>query len=681
MRSFFLLPPTSAWVLFVITLVSGLADARPMWMNRLDQPRPKWDRWENSLKPEGDPADPITLAVQGKTGYVIVIPETATAPEKKAAEELRSWLGQITGAEFPIVADTESAQSRELSVGRTKRLAGAALPRGSEELADDGYAIAVQGERIYLFGGRRTGPLHAVIALLEEDLGCRWYAPDARRIPRRPTLEVGIVARTYTPSIRVRDLCLWNSRSYGETEWMPWNGLNGYQCWMLPHNGRWATGSNIPKWGEAPEYRGWAHTMLGFVPPRKYFEEHPEFYALRGGERYADNVCLSNPEVVAAAARELHKVATNSRQVTVEISPDDHPGICECDTCHSLQDELGSYGGMLLRFVNQVAVAARIKEDFPQLTVSTLAYWRSRQPPTAAMRAHDNVVVRFCSDRGGNFDWPYHSYYDDQLKADREWFLRWKEINNGRMRVWLYTQQWRNRQAPMPNLRAVAENIRFCSEQGVEEVFLQQEHNFERTALRMWVFSKLLWDPSLDVEELLLDFIHGYYGEAAPAVVEYHELLWKNFAEHADLGRARQWIYPIHNEEFFRHGFVEKARAILDQAVAMAESEETRNRVDLLRVSVIFVEVAQLYTQLRYADTPPDRAHVEKVWAEFSELWEHLGTLPLAASEQRGGILFWDADDGRRTAIGDGVGSIGGLDGWGKAIAEAWERHVDPERR
>ena len=679
MRNSTALPSRSASVLLAAALVAGTANARPRWVDRLDEPRPKWDTWENSLEPRGATAHPVAFAVQGKTGYVIVIPEAATPMEKKAAEELQSWLGQMTGAEFPIVADTEPAQPRELSVGRTRRLAHADLPRGSEELAEDGYAITVQGERVYLLGGKRTGPLYAVIALLEEDLGCRWYAPDAKRVPRRPTLRVGVVARTFIPSIRIRDLCLWNSRSHGRTEWAPWNRINGYKSWLLSRT-RWGDRSVIPKWGGAHEYRGWAHTFLGWVPPDKYFEQHPEYYALSAGKRHKGSLCLSNPNVAAAAAETIRIKVAASREnprLIVDISPQDHPGICECENCRSLEEKTGSYGGVLLDFVNRAADL--VKPELPDLTVSTLAYWRSRQPPTAAMRTHENVVVRFCSDRGGNFDWPYHSYYDARLKADREWFLRWKEISNDRIHVWLYTRQWRNLQAPMPNLRPVAQNIRFFREHGAESVFLENEPDFERSALRQWVFAKLLWDPSLDVDELMLDFIWGYYGKAAPAVVEYQELLWSHLALYADFDRARQWIYPIHNEEFFRHEFVEKARAILDRAAKAAERDEIRNRVDLLRLGVVYVETAQLYMELRTSDTPPDRAHFDKVWAEFVRLYERLGDKGMEVREQRGGVCFWDADNGRRTHIGDGVGTIKSLEDWSKEIAEAWERQTEGE--
>ena len=54
-------------------------------------------------------------------------------------------------------------------------------------MGEEGYAIVQQGQRLFLIGGARRGPLNAVYCLLEEDLCCRWYAPQATRVLRRPT--------------------------------------------------------------------------------------------------------------------------------------------------------------------------------------------------------------------------------------------------------------------------------------------------------------------------------------------------------------------------------------------------------------------------------------------------------------------------------------------------------------
>lgn len=107
-----------------------ISSDHPSWaVNYLTEEQPKWDGWRNSLRPAREASHKLILANESKTDYVIVIPEQATLPERRSAEELRLWLGKITGASFPIVADAEPEQEKELSVGRTNRVTSDALAR------------------------------------------------------------------------------------------------------------------------------------------------------------------------------------------------------------------------------------------------------------------------------------------------------------------------------------------------------------------------------------------------------------------------------------------------------------------------------------------------------------------------------------------------------------------------
>ena len=42
----------------------------------------KWAQWQNSLKPQGLPAQEIAVAVGGRTDYAIVIPASPTTQEQ-----------------------------------------------------------------------------------------------------------------------------------------------------------------------------------------------------------------------------------------------------------------------------------------------------------------------------------------------------------------------------------------------------------------------------------------------------------------------------------------------------------------------------------------------------------------------------------------------------------------------
>ena len=262
--------------------VSGLllaATSPPSYAHR-------WAQWHNSLKPQAKPANEIALAVGGQTEYVIVIPTAPTTQEQKAAEELSLWLGEMTAAQFPVVSDVQPAQDKEISVGRTSRLAGAGLAVARQDLGE-GYAIAVRGEKIYLLGGERTGPLYAVSALLEEDLGCRWYARNTSTIPRRPKLSFRPVPRTFVPILTARrdpyySDCL-------DADWLLRNRT--YGLWV-----------HIPEeWGGYPKYfggrGGLCHTFNQRMPRTEFFESHPEYFSEQGGQRNSRQLCMTHPDV------------------------------------------------------------------------------------------------------------------------------------------------------------------------------------------------------------------------------------------------------------------------------------------------------------------------------------------------------------------------------------------------
>ena len=51
------------------------------------------------------------------------------------------------------------------------------------------------------------------------------------------------------------------------------------------------------------------HTFHRFLPPKQYFDEHPEYYSLIGGERRKNaQLCLTNPEIVPIVAGNVKKV-------------------------------------------------------------------------------------------------------------------------------------------------------------------------------------------------------------------------------------------------------------------------------------------------------------------------------------------------------------------------------------
>ncbi|MGC9320054.1 MAG: DUF4838 domain-containing protein [Armatimonadota bacterium] len=521
--------------------------------------------WRNSLAPEGEPADPIELTVRGQTDYVIVVPAEATPQEQRAAEELAHWLEEMSGARLPIVPDTIDPIAREISVGDTNRRSG-----GGWDLGADGYAIVVKGARLFLLGGERSGPLSAVFALLEEDLGCRWYAPGVSTVLDRPTIRVRIVPRVYVPAVTMRNTRGWSVR---DADWCLRNHVNGNHA-PIPE-----------ELGGHYNYAYWCHSFRALVPPDPYLDEHPEYFSLLDGRRTARQLCVTNPEAARVAARSaLRRLEERPDCELISISYNDGRGYCECDECTALDETEGSRAGSLLTFVNRVAEI--VGRERPDVYVSTLAYLDTNKPP-ATVRPRKNVAIRFCTDRT-MWAYPFRPVREQEPYID--WFLTWTDIHD-LVTIWDYPVNYSHYLAPMPNIAVIADNIRLFAERGVFGIMEQDpvSRGRERQFMRSWIYAKLMWDPSRDLEALRSDFIWGYFQEAAPAIGAYDHLLRRTGQAHTieDQPNIR---YPM-DSAFLTREFLEAAEALFDRAEGLAQSEEILHRVEEARLPIMYVKL------------------------------------------------------------------------------------------
>ncbi|MBQ3333878.1 MAG: DUF4838 domain-containing protein, partial [Thermoguttaceae bacterium] len=233
----------------------------------------------------------LRLAGDGVSDYKVVLPENPSAVQRTAAEELASFLGQVTGAVFPIISEAEAkGKDKLLVIGPgelSKSLLASAGAESEETLSQDGIILWTVGGSIVFSGHRDRGPLYAVYTFLEDTVGVRWWTSTESTIPKRPDLEVPTLSLRYEPVLISRDATYFDR--YGET--------GPIFCARRKLNGH---GNGIP-----PEYGGrmafslFVHTFYPILPPKQYFDDHPDWYALVDGQRRRENaqLCLTNPEM------------------------------------------------------------------------------------------------------------------------------------------------------------------------------------------------------------------------------------------------------------------------------------------------------------------------------------------------------------------------------------------------
>jgi len=503
-----------------------------------------------------------TIAENGVARAVIVIAPDAAEPEQHAAGELANFLSQITGAKFDIVPPPAAGKSRLLVGPQAAKLA--APDFSADGLGAEGIIIRSAGDDLILAGGYPRGTLYAVYTFLEEQLGCRWWSSTESTIPKKPTLQVANLDVRYVPVLEYRSP-YWFDAFDGD--WAARNKCNGQAHRLDDKRG----GRHI--------YEGFVHTFYPLVSPEKYFKDHPEWFSEINGQRTYERaqLCLTNEEMRKELVKNLKERLRNNPAATIaSVSQNDWRGNCQCSNCAAIEKEEESPAGLMLRFVN--AIAQDIEKEFPNVAISTLAYQYTRKPPKLTKPRH-NVIVQLCSIEC-SFSKPLS---DERNKAFRDDIVGWSKICD-RLYIWDYTTNFRHHIMPHPNLRVLGPNVKFFADHNVKGIFEQGAYTTngaEMAELRAWVLAKLLWNPSLDGQKLIDEFIEGYYGPAAPHIKAYLNVT------HDAVEASGDWLgcFSEHTAKFLSFETLGKGWAHLKAAEAAVQNDP-----DLL----FRVQVAQL---------------------------------------------------------------------------------------
>ena len=458
------------------------------------------------------------------TDYSIVIPENATEPNFMAAQQLQSYILQISGVEIPIKKDCEPATELEIAVGYTNRCAEGQFDE--QRLGLEGFVIETVGKKLFIAGSGVRGTIYGVYTFLEEYLGCRFYTSEYEKIPSAKTLVVQPIERNeQIPIFEYRDVDFVVTHKNNFHAKLKANGVYNF---------------SEPEYGGKIDYTGgFVHTFKTLVPYEIYGESHPEYFGVKSdgtapsaAER---QLCLSNPDVLAIATESVRKLLENNPNATIiSVSQNDSgdaDGPCMCENCRKIYEEEGAYSGAIIRFVN--AIANTFAQEYPNVKFDTLAYLYSRIP--CKTRPADNVIVRICTIECC-FSHPLDECTVDMI-PDKAWgdssvvedIIGWSELTEN-IYIWDYAFSTLESFTIFPNFNTLLPNVRFFAENNVVGVY-EQANFFCETGdfddLRAYIMSKILWNPYMTEQEYwghIDDFLCGVYGEGGKYIREYIDL-------------------------------------------------------------------------------------------------------------------------------------------------------------
>jgi hypothetical protein len=331
--------------------------------------------------------------------------------------------------------------------------------------------------------------MKAVCRFLEE-LDCRFFMDNdlGQVYPRQKTVTVGKLSITDKPGLKMRKI--WGSQWGGRNLWKIWNGAGGLQM---------ATG----------------HSWSRYVD-KDLFETHPEYFALRDGERKKGGwYCTSNPELRKVFARGV----IENGGPNPSVSPPDGTGYCQCQECRAQDDpdNIEPSSGRV-SVTNRYAdfldeVARLVGKEHPKRLLSFYCYADYTQPPTLNRKLASNLVAWIAPIRYSR----YHRIGSLVSPSRRQlakvidgWAVATEQIAYR-----TYNFNLAECVVPFSKLSVWKHDIPYLRDKGCIGINLESLVNWEIYGPHLYQSIRLAYDPDADSDAMMDDYFMKFYGPAA----------------------------------------------------------------------------------------------------------------------------------------------------------------------
>ena len=571
----------------------------------------------------------LVCAKNGTPAAEIVIPEKADQTVEAAAEELKLWIGKISGAQLPIVRQEKPGKAPIVLDPASKNFpADKAKFKGN-----DGFSVREKDGKVYLNAGCPKGVLNGVFRMLYRNSDIIWARPDE---------EIGTV---FTPN---PDLTL------TQTDFIdiPVFKLRGWQMsrknqaasnfWQMRNGTNWCTvGPDkrplLRKYGYTLEYGGGHNIVSRYMPEKKYFQTHPEFYPLQDGKRMRPHafknlvqLCFTNREMTETFIKEVDAhIKANPNFDTYRIMIEDNQNLCACPECLkpiTLPDgtvvdkkDPAFRSTQFFLFFNQIA--RHVKKNYPGKCLQTYAYFFTVTPPKCPVES--NIYISFCPISRNS----KHPLTAPESQTTMRRFQGWIKLTKNLV--------WREYfglcgDFPRPIDAVAIPDWKYINQFGVDRTYSEMRGDFQNTgepgstwdvnAVYFWAITQGCWDPNRDIKELRREFFQRVYGKAAADVEEFYRLIeeqWNRIPGHSTYRNPP-------NVEWKKYvvttGIVPKCRAALEQAQAKVDKPNGKTMLERLRKTFEFYAAMQLsheITAYRTDGAPEfDPKFASGAWAE-----------------------------------------------------------------
>lgn len=490
-------------------------------------------------------ASGVTLVENGIGKAAIAVRAEAPPVVSFAAEQLQGYLKKISGTELPVVEveDTSRKTLAAFAADRAVILVGESkytreMGISTATLKPDGFKLVCRDNVLVIVGKDDAdlaapptwgaigsmGTLYGVYRFLER-LGVRFYYPGevGEVIPEKKTITLS--------SFRVEDAPYFPMRRLEP----PISGGDA-DLWIRKIGG----GATVYPPATCHSFNAWT---------KKYFETHPEYFALRAdGSRNRHYVCFYGPgvrEQMIKDAKEFFRTHDARKYPYFTVMENDGaPGPCQCPECRKMLTPERGWYGLMSDYVAQAAVevAEAIKDEFPNRGIIIGAYNEYTLPPVNIKRLPSNVAVQIFKHR-------QQMWSEEARERIYSVIEGWLALRPKEVGFWEYYNfdcwgsNWRG--VPGVTTEFIAEDIKrlkqLSERLGVpfsgEMVFCNgrlKDHHQDRLwwlGLDYYLTAKFLWNPDLDREAMLKEFYEKFFGPAAEPMKSLYsraEEIWVN---------------------------------------------------------------------------------------------------------------------------------------------------------
>ncbi|MBO4868862.1 MAG: DUF4838 domain-containing protein [Clostridia bacterium] len=444
------------------------------------------------------PEDPVVTVKDVKIGdtplsdFCVVTAEDAASGIISGAKDLIRLIKFATGyePELKTPADrTEHAIVLGSFDGVPQKLTDALT-----EVKDDGYALIQDGADLYISGVINRGTLNGLYDFLQDFLGMRFYS------------------ETFT---------------YVKAEYVK-NVPAGQRTVFNPiFPGRY-------NWSRSPEVKVQRFVNRTKSTSIKYGGSHNLGSLSKTGDGFSNQPCLSDPKIIDTVFESLcAQIDKNPTKTLFHINQNDGGKFCTCAECKAKNEAAGGTAmGSMLVFMNEIA--DRVKEKYPDrdITLFTYAYHDTTiAPDPSFVVPRDNVAIVLCMMNGTCFN---HAYNDPNCEHNRETFVNmqnWAKICK-KFAIYDYSYNHASSEASVgPDINVLWDNMQAFMQLGCIGLLFEGDHLAETgefCELRNYLINRLMWQPDVSREQFITwrdEFLADYYGEAAPYILEYIELV------------------------------------------------------------------------------------------------------------------------------------------------------------